>query len=90
VSFVEASLCRLQNSFRGFLVPSAALDDVGTLRDQLELRCRALKDIELIRCRLRPFMRCDKKQAPRRLRISRVSRSRLNDSYRAGFVRRAA
>jgi hypothetical protein len=80
MDFVGSSLCRLQDSVNRFLVPSAALRDVGTLKAQIELRRRALRDIEVIRCRLRPFMRCDSKRLGRRLRNRRGGRSSLADS----------
>ena len=69
--FIESSLCRLQDCFSGFVVPSAALQDAGALKAQIELRRQALKDIELIRCRLRPFMRREEKVIHRGLRSRR-------------------
>lgn len=71
MDFVESSLCRLQENVRRFVVPSAALWDVPALKAQIELRQRALIDIEVIRCRLRPFMRSER---PRRCRTSRQRR----------------
>ena len=58
MDLVGSSLRRLQDTVSRFVVPSAALRDVRTLKAQIELRRRALRDIEVIRCRLRPFMRC--------------------------------
>jgi hypothetical protein len=87
MDFVESSLCRLQDSVSCFVVPSAALRDVRTLEAQIELRRRALRDIEVIRRRLRPFMRCESKRL-RRLRNRRGSRSSLADSFHAGRVAR--
>jgi hypothetical protein len=49
MDFLESSLCRLQK-----YVPSAALWDVPSLKAQIELRQRALTDIEIIRRQLRP------------------------------------
>ena len=57
MDFIESSVRRLHESVRRFIVPSTALCDVQALRAQIELRQRALKDIEVIRCRLRPFIR---------------------------------
>jgi hypothetical protein len=82
MGLIESSLCRLQVSVGGFVVPSAAMRDVHALKAQIELRRRALRDIEIIRCRLRPFMQCKKRMLRRKLRNSRVSRSRLVDSCR--------
>jgi hypothetical protein len=87
MGFIESSLCRLQLSVGGFVVPSAALRDVRVLKAQIELRRRALRDMEVIRCRLRPFMRCKKKLLRRRLDHRQVCRSRLADSYRVGRAR---
>jgi hypothetical protein len=49
MDFLGSSLCRLQK-----YVPSAALWDVPSLKAQIELRQRALTDIEIIRRQLRP------------------------------------
>ena len=87
MGLIESSLCRLQLSVGGFVAPSAAMRDVLALKAQIELRRQALRDIEIIRSRLRPFMRSKKKMLRRKLRNSRVSRSRLVDSYRAGSAR---
>ena len=72
---VGSSLCRLQDCIDRFVVPSAALRDVRTLKAQIELRRRALRDIEVIRCRLQPFMRSENKRLRRRLRNRRRGRS---------------
>ena len=45
MDFVESSLCRLQDSVNRFVVPSAALRDVRTLKAQIEIRGRAVRDI---------------------------------------------
>ena len=87
MSLIESSLCHLRLSVGGFVVPSAAVRDVDALQAQIELRRRALRDIEIIRCRLRPFMRCKKKMLRRRLPRTHVSRSRLVDLYRDGSAR---
>jgi hypothetical protein len=84
MSFVESPLCRLQLCFSKFIDPSATLWDVAALRAQIELRRRALIEIELIRRRLRPFMACEKKGlAGPRPRKRRASRSHLVNSCRA-------
>jgi hypothetical protein len=84
MDLVESSLCRLQDSVSRLVVPSAALRDVRTLKAQIELRRRALRDIEVIRCRLRPFMRCDTKRLRGRLRTRREGWSNLAGSLGAG------
>jgi hypothetical protein len=63
---VESSLWRLHSSVSRFVVPSATLGDVRALRHQIELRRRALRDIEVIRCRLR-LMHCEGSGSFRRL-----------------------
>jgi hypothetical protein len=79
MGLIESSLCHLRLSVGGFVVPSAAMRDVDALKAQIELRRRALREIEIIRCRLRP---CKKKMLRRRLHRTHISRSRLVDSYR--------
>ena len=86
MDFIRSSLWRLQDSVSRFVVPSAALRDVRALKAQIEVRQRALRDIEAIRCRLRPFMRCENKRLYRRLRSRRGNRSSLADSFRAGRI----
>jgi hypothetical protein len=50
---IECALGRLQDSIGRFIIPSAALSDVQALKAQIELRRSALRDIEIIRTRLR-------------------------------------
>lgn len=50
---IEYPLERLQDSISRFIVPSAAFSDVQALKAQIELRRRVLRDIEVIRRRLR-------------------------------------
>jgi hypothetical protein len=87
MGLIESSLCHLRLSVGGFVVPSAAMRDVDALKAQIELRRRALRDIEVIRSRLKPFLRCKRKMAHRRLRQRRVGRSRLVNQYGAGNAR---
>jgi len=78
MDFIESSLYRLKENVRRFVVPSTALRDVPVLKAQIELRQRALTDIEIIRWRLRPFMHCE---GPRRRKSSserRRPRSRIS------------
>jgi hypothetical protein len=87
MDLIESPLCRLQSNVSRFFLPSATMRNVHALKVQIELRRRALKDIEAIRrrlrpfmrcrCRLRPFMRCENKRPHRRLYSRRVGRSRL-------------
>jgi hypothetical protein len=79
MDLIESSLCRLQSNVSLFVLPSAAMRNVHALKAQIELRRRALKDIEAIRCRLRrcrlrPFMRCENKRPHRRLYNRREGR----------------
>jgi hypothetical protein len=86
MDLIESSLCRLQANVNRFVVPSAVTRDVRSLKAQIELRRRVLKDIEVIRCRLRPFMRCESKRLHRRLLSRRGNRSSLADSFHPGRV----
>jgi hypothetical protein len=72
MDFIESSLYRLKENVRRFMVPSTALWDVPVLKAQIELRQRALTDMEIIRFRLRPLMNCE---GPRQYRTSRKQRS---------------
>ena len=83
MDFIESSLCRLKENVRRFVVPSPALRDAPALKAQIELRQRALTDIEVIRWRLRPFMRCE---GPRPCRTSGEWRKRARS--RIGYDRR--
>ena len=53
MDFIEASLIRIRAANRQF-VSSPNLLDACALESQIELRRRVLKDIDAIRCRLRP------------------------------------
>jgi hypothetical protein len=64
-----------------FVVPSAALWDVPSLKAQIEFRQRALTDIEIIRRQLRPFMRCESRQQYRKSREPRGRRSRIGYAH---------
>jgi len=74
---IEAPLRRLKDRVNRLVVPSAALRDVRTLEAQVELRRQALRDIEVIRCRLRPFMCRKSKSLTRRPRNGRANGSGL-------------
>jgi len=83
MDFIESSLCRLKENVRRFVVPSTANRDVPALKAQIELRQRALTDIEVIRWRLRPFLRC---QSPRRYRTGGERRKKARS--RMGYAGR--
>jgi len=55
--WIESSLRRLKDSVNHFVIPAIALRNVRVLEAQIEFRRRALREIEVIRCQLRPFMR---------------------------------
>jgi hypothetical protein len=81
MDFIESSLFRLQENVRRFVVPPAAFSDVPALKAQIKLRQMALTDIEIIRRRLRPFMR----EGAWRYRVSgelRRTGSRISHSRR--------
>jgi hypothetical protein len=79
---VAFPLYRLRKTVGRFVAPSDLLCDVSALKAQIELRQFALEDIEVIRRRLRPFLRC---KGRRRQRGSNGggSRSRLANTFRA-------
>jgi hypothetical protein len=78
MDFIESSLCRLKENVSRFVVPSTALWDLPVLKAQIELRQKALIDMEIIRRRLH----CED---PRR---SRTSSERRRARSRTGHVRR--
>ena len=84
MDLIESFLCgiqaRLQSNVSRFVLPSAAMRNVHALKAQIELRRRALKDIEAIRRRLRPFMRCENKRTHRRLHNRRLYNRRVGRS----------
>lgn len=82
MDFIESSLCRLQENVRRFVVPATELWDVPALKAQIELRQRALTDIEIIRCRLRPLMHCESLPRFGTNRERRKARSRLGKGRR--------
>jgi hypothetical protein len=70
---IEYPLERLQDSVRRFVVPSIAVTDIQALRLQIELRRRALKDIEVISSRLRLWDSRTAVRAPERRKSGRPS-----------------
>lgn len=82
---IDYPLERLQDSISRFVVPSAAFLDMHALRAQIELRQRALMDIEVIRTRLRLWngraavgLPGRRKGAPgRKASLSRLRRNRV-------------
>jgi hypothetical protein len=71
MSWIESSLRRLKNNVNHFVVPSVALRNVRLLETQIELRRQALREIEVIRSQLRPFMRRKGESLQRRRRQRR-------------------
>lgn len=66
IKLVEYPLERLQSSISRFIVPSAAFPDAQAMKAQIELRRRALRDIEIISTRLRLSKGPTTKSVPRR------------------------
>lgn len=66
--WIETSLRRLKDNVDHFVVPSVALRNVRVLEAQIEFRRQALREIEAIRCQLRPFVRRESKNSQRRRR----------------------
>ena len=83
MDFIESPLCRLQDNISRFVIPSAVLRDIHTLKALIELRRRALRDIEVIRCRLKPFINCESERQRRRPR--RRGAGRFRPSVRRPF-----
>jgi hypothetical protein len=74
MSGIESSLRRLTDNVNHFVVPSAALRNIRVLEAQIEFRRQALREIEVIRCQLRPFMPRERKSLQRRGRRNRRRR----------------
>jgi hypothetical protein len=86
---IELPLCHLHETVSRFVVPSAALRDIRALQAQIELRRLALRDIEVIRCRLRPLMRREGKRLVPSLRKRGERRLRQAPAFRARGLREA-
>jgi hypothetical protein len=69
--WIESSLRRLKDNVNHFVIPSVALRNIHLLEAQIEFRRQALREIEAIRCQLRPFMRRDSQSLQRRRRNGR-------------------
>jgi hypothetical protein len=80
---IELPLCHLHETVSRFVVPSAALRDIRALQAQIELRRLALRDIEVIRCRLSPLMRRRSKRPIPSLRKRGGRRLRQAPAFRA-------
>jgi hypothetical protein len=85
MELIDSSLRRLHGSVSRFTALSATRQEVQFLKAQIELRGLALRDIDAIRGKLLPFIRCRNERLLRRLRDSRMGRSRLG----TGRVRRS-
>ena len=68
---IESSLSRLKDKVNRFVLPSVALRNVRVLEAQIEFRRQALREIEVIRCQLRPFKRHETRSLERRRRNRR-------------------
>ena len=55
MDLIESSLRRLHDRVSRFIDPSAALRDVRCLKAQIELWGQVLRDIQVMRCGLRPL-----------------------------------
>jgi hypothetical protein len=77
MDLISPFLYRLHDSVSRFVGPSAALRDIHSLEVQIELRRLALRDIEAIRCRLRPLVAQQAAGCRRRPLGRRVRRSNL-------------
>jgi hypothetical protein len=69
--WIESSLSRLKDSVVHFVIPSIARRNVRVLEAQIEFRRQALREIEVIRCQLRPFRRHEGRSLERRRRNRR-------------------
>lgn len=69
--WIESSLRRLKHNVNHFVIPSVALRNIRVLEAQIEFRRQALREIEVIRCQLRPFMCRDSQSLERRRRNRR-------------------
>ncbi len=84
MDFIGSSLSRLHEVIGRLESPSTETWGVSAIKAQIELRQRALRDIEVIRSRLRPFMRCNSKLLHCRLQSQRALHSRQRGSRRRG------
>jgi len=66
MSWIESSLRRLKDNVDHFVIPSVALRNIHVLEAQIEFRRQALREIEVIRGELRPFMRRESRSLQRR------------------------
>lgn len=84
MDFIGSCLSRLHEVIGRLEAPSTETWSVSAIKAQIELRQRALRDIEVIRSRLRPFVQCNSKLLHCRLQSQRSVRAR-----RRGGDRRA-
>ena len=69
--WIESSLSRLKDSVEHFVLPSTVRRNVRVLEAQIEFRRQALREIDVIRCQLRPFKRRETRNLERRRRSRR-------------------
>lgn len=87
---IEYPLERLQNSISRFIGPSVVSSDLGVLKTQIELRRRALREIEIIESHLRGCKGGLTMSLPRRNRPRRPSRLHLGRLLRRRLAPRSA
>lgn len=86
---LDISFFRLRDSVSRFIRPAAAPRDIRALKVQIELRRQALREIEVIRRQLRPYMQSENRRLHGRLLRGRyVSRPRLTDLSSAEHIHR--
>jgi hypothetical protein len=71
--WIESSLSRLKDSVEHLFLPSTVRRNVRVLEAQIEFRRQALREIDVIRCQLRPFRRHETRSLERRRRTRRGS-----------------
>jgi hypothetical protein len=81
MDLIGSSLTRLRAAVDDFATPSNSACDLRVLKMQIDLRQRALAEIEIIRCRLRPFIGV--RNSRRRLRFQ-AGRRGLPAFFRTG------
>jgi len=96
MDFIKTSLSRLQAATSQFVRPNSDLSDISVVKSQIELRRRALKEIEVIRSLLRPptIMLRRASASPRaakfvstNVHVARARYSKAMDNRRAARLR---
>lgn len=87
---VEVALSDLGAVIDSFITPTRELRDIATLKAQIELRRLALRDIQLIRARLRPLVGRRIKSSIRRPSVTIRRRQQLAFASRKRDLLRGA